>query len=77
MLKDGKGGETMAIYRYIRSSGVRSLVRHFDKRCGVDFLNTLNIHVEEVVSRCCKQFNGHKKTLDSTVVNFIIGKIKT
>lgn len=66
----------MAQYRFIRSSGVRSLVKEADKRCGADFLAELNLHVYETVCRCIKLFNGHKKTLDRTSIQVITGKIK-
>ena len=67
----------MGTYRYIRSSGVRNLVKENDKRCGADFLDELNILVYDTVLRCIRQFNGHKKTLDRTVVKMITGKIQT
>ena len=67
----------MATYRYIRASGIRALVREKEKRCGADFLDELNILVHETVCRCVAQFNGHRKTLDRTVVKLITGKIKT
>ena len=66
----------MATYRYIRSSGIRKLVKDNDKRCGADFLGELDRFVYETVCRCVKQFNGHKKTLDRTVFNFITGGLK-
>jgi len=66
----------MATYRYIRSSGIRTLVKENKKRCGADFLDELNILIYETVCRCIKQFNGHKATLDRTVVQLITGKIK-
>lgn len=64
----------MAIYRYIRTSGIRKLVKEQDKRCGADFLNALDKHVYELVCRCCKTFNGHRKTLDSTLLNLNGGR---
>ena len=67
----------MTGYRYIRASGVRSLVKEHDRRCGADFLDEMNILVYETVCRCVKQFNGHRKTLDRTVVKLITGKIQT
>jgi len=66
----------MATYRYIRTSGIRALVKENDKRCGADFLDELNILVYETVCRACKQFNGHKKTLDRIVIKMLTGKIK-
>jgi len=64
-------------FRYIRTSGIKHLVKESNKRCGTDFLDELNLHVYETVCRCAKQWNGAKKTLDRTVVQLVIGKIKT
>ena len=66
----------MAKFRYIRSSGIRKLVKENGKRCGAGFLHELDKLVYETVCRCCKQFNGHKKTLDSSVFNFVTGGSK-
>ena len=59
-------------YAYIRSSGIRRLVKDNQRRCGRDFLHTLDTHVYEVVLKCINQFNGHKATLDSTIANLIL-----
>ena len=67
----------MAQYRFIRSSGIRSLVKEGNKRCGADFLDEINLFVYETVCRCIKQFNGHRHTLDRTVVKLVTGQIKT
>lgn len=67
----------MGTYRYIRASGVRKLVKENDKRCGADFLNEIDLFVYEIVSRCIRQHNGSRKTLDRTVAQFITGKIRT
>jgi len=67
----------MTGYCYIRASGVRKLVKENDKRCSADFLDEMNILVYETVCRCIKQFNGHRKTLDRTVVKLVTGQIKT
>lgn len=67
----------MGTYRYIRSSGIRTLVKDNDKRCGADFLDEMNVLVYDTVLRCIRQFNGHRKTLDRTVVKLVSGKIQT
>ena len=59
----------MATYRYVRASGIRALVKESNKRCGAAFIGELDRLVYETVCRCCKTFNGHKKTLDATVFN--------
>lgn len=59
-----------AIYRYVRASGVRRLVKEQGKRSGAGFLNALDKHIYETVCRACKVHNGSKKTLDATVFNF-------
>jgi len=53
-----------------------SLVKENNKRAGSDFLDELNLHVYETVQKCVKTWNG-KRTLDRTVVQLVIGKIKT
>ena len=71
MIQIQEGGEDMAaIYRYVRASGVRRLVKELGKRCGADFLNMVDRHVYATVCRACAVHNGSKKTLDSTVFNF-------
>jgi len=72
-----KGGECMAGYHYIRSSGIRKLVKENNKRCGAEFLDELNMHVYDVVCRCVRQFNGHRTTLDRTVLKLVTGEIQT
>jgi len=67
----------MGTYCYIRASGVRELVKESGKRCGSDFLDEINIFVHETISRCIRQHNGSRKTLDRTVAQFITGKIRT
>ena len=67
----------MATYRYIRSSGIRRLVKDNNKSCGADFLNELDCFIYEAVCRAVKQFNGHRKRLDRTVAQLVIGKINT
>lgn len=67
----------MATYCYIRAVGVRKLAKDNSKRCSADFLDELNILVYETVCRAVKLFNGHKKTLDRTVAQVVLGKIKT
>lgn len=62
------------IYRFVRASGVRQLVKDNGKRCGSAFLDALDRHIHDVVCRCVHQWNGSKKTLDTTVVNFILKK---
>ena len=56
-------------YSYIRASGVRQLAKENGKRCGKAFLQTLDIYVRVKVERCCKTFNGHKATLDESLIS--------
>lgn len=67
----------MAKYRFVRTRAVRQLVSEHRKRCGADFLYALDVHIDNTIRRCCAQWNGSKKTLDATVVNLVIGKIRT
>lgn len=66
----------MAVYRYIRASGIRSLVKANKKQCGADFLNEFDRFIYEKVLAAIKQFNGHSVRLDSTVAKFILKEIK-
>lgn len=66
----------MAGYCYIRASGVRKLAKENGKRCSADFLDELNRFVYETVCRCIEQFNGHRKTLDRTVLKLATKQIK-
>lgn len=70
-----KGGDYMgATYRYIRASGIRKLVKEHNKRCGADFLDVLDRSVYEKVLSCCRAFNGHRKTLDGSLAEFVLKK---
>lgn len=62
----------MSKYIYIRASGIRQLAKENGKRCGRDFLHALDKFNKEKVLACCRQFNGHKKTLDGTLANIIL-----
>jgi hypothetical protein len=72
-----KGGEPMATYRYIRAAGIRALIKENNKRCGADFLNEFDKFIYDKVLNAVKLFNGHRKTLDSTVAKVALGDIKT
>ena len=61
----------MSKYSCIRAAGVRKLAKENGKRCGADFLYSLDVHVNEKVLACCRQFNGHKKTLDSSLFKIL------
>ena len=61
-------------FKYIRESGIRKLVKKKGKRCGKDFLHTLDTHIYKAVVRSCNVFNGHKQTLDSTIAEYSLGK---
>ncbi len=56
-------------YSYVRSSGVRKLVKENGKRCGSSFLQALDKYIYEKVLRCLKEHNGNRKTLDESLVN--------
>ena len=66
----------MATYRYIRASGIRALLKDKEKQCGADFLSEIDAFVYEAVCRAIKLFNGHRKRLDRTVAQAVLGKIK-
>lgn len=56
-------------YSYIRSAGIRKLVKESGKRCGHTFLAALDKYLYEKILRCLKEHNGNRKTLDDTLVN--------
>jgi hypothetical protein len=58
-------------FKYIRAAGIKALVKENNRRCSVDFMDALNIRVYELVEKCCKQFNGHKRTLDRTIIGLM------
>lgn len=61
----------MSKYSYVRASGIRKLAKENGKRCGKDFLHLLDKLIYEKVLACCKQFNGHKKTLDGSLASLL------
>ena len=54
----------MSQFSYIKAKGIRKLAKENGKRCSACFLATLDRYVYEKVLNCCRQFNGHKVTLD-------------
>ena len=59
------------MYAYINASRIKKLVKENKKRCSKDFLTMLDKYIEErVVSACNKIFNGHKKTLNGSLLKF-------
>ena len=56
-------------YSYIRSSGVRRLIKENGKRCGSSFLQVLDLYVYNKIMRCVKEHNGGIKTLDDSLVS--------
>ncbi len=61
-------------FRYVRSSNIKKLIKSLGKSCGADFLHVLDAHIEDIIYRACKQFNGDRKRLNAVVGSFIIGK---
>jgi hypothetical protein len=57
----------------INKKEVRKLVHEKGKRTSKSFFLALDIHVREIVEKACKQFNANKKTLDGTILTFVIG----
>ena len=52
----------------IKTANIKKLAKEYGKRVGKDYLISLDKFVNELVIRSCKQFNGHKKTLDDVVL---------
>ncbi len=66
--------ERHSSYNYIRSSGIRKLVKDNGKRCGKDFLGGIDRIVYEMVLRAIKVHNGGKVTLDAATAAYVSGR---
>ena len=52
---------------FIKKNIVRAYAKSHNRRVGKDFLIILDAHIQEVLERACKTFNGGKVTLDTGV----------
>lgn len=52
---------------YIKVKNVRAFVKSQSRRVGKDYLLMLDAHIQELLEKGCKQFNGSKITLDKEV----------
>jgi hypothetical protein len=56
---------------YINVARIKKLAKQNDKRVGKDFLFSLDVFIEEKIIKSSQVHNGSKKTLDSSVFNYI------
>jgi len=57
---------------YIKTANVKKLIKENDRRSSPDFLHVLDVKVEEMILKCCKTWNGHKKTLNANLAKIIL-----
>lgn len=56
---------------YINVARIKKLAKQHNKRVGKDFLFSLDVFIEEKIIKSSQVHNGSKKTLDSSVFNYI------
>lgn len=56
---------------YIVNSKVKKFFHENNKRLSKDGLNALEVKFVDYMEKCCKTFNGGKKTVDATLVNLV------
>lgn len=61
---------------YVKRSAVKRKIADAGKRCGKDFLDALDRHVDDVLGRALVVHNGSKKTLDAAVLAYVTGGTK-
>ena len=61
---------------YLKRSAIKRRIAESGKRCGKEFLEALDRHVDDVIGRALVVHNGSKKTLDAAVLAYVTGGIK-
>jgi len=56
---------------YIVNSKVKQFFHERNKRLSAGGLNALEVKFVDYMEKCCKTWNGTKKTVDATLVNLI------
>ena len=54
--------------RYIKESTCRAFCKERGKQASKEFLTSVDILVEHILSLACNQFNGHRKRLSSYLI---------
>ena len=56
---------------YLVESKVKKFFHENKKQVTKDGLHAIEVKFVEFLSKCCRQFNGHKKRVDSSLVNLM------
>lgn len=59
--------------RFLKPTATKQYCNKLGRRVSVEFLNALDLKIEVILDRACRQFNGGAKTLDATVLGFVSG----
>jgi len=54
---------------YIKIKAVKEKFHQAGKQITRDGLMALDITMEQIIEKACRQFNGHHKRIDSTLIN--------
>ena len=57
--------------KYLVESAVRAKIHEADKQITKDGLFALDIKIDEFLDKAIKQFNGHHKRIDASLVRLI------
>lgn len=55
------------------NSAIKKMVKDGEKKCGADFLQTVNDIVEAKIKACISDHNGGRKILDAGVAKLVFG----
>lgn len=61
--------------KYIVVNAVKKEAKLAGKRVGKDFISRLDAHVDSLVQKACKTYNGGRKTLDLEVAAYVGAKL--
>ena len=56
---------------YIVESKVKKFFHENNRQITADELHAVEVRLVEFLSKCCRQFNGHKKRIDATLVSIM------
>jgi len=56
---------------YIVSSKIKKFFNERDRQLTADGAHALEVKLVEFMGKCCRQFNGHKKRVDASLVNMM------
>lgn len=59
---------------YIKTSAVKKFAKSKGKRVSAEFVSALDRYLENKILQAIEEHNGGKKTLDSALAGYILGK---